>query len=61
MKKILKISAGIIAFPIVLFALYLIFMTLTDFRPREVMPLEVSNLGGGKLSPDTPFSVTGLY
>jgi endonuclease/exonuclease/phosphatase family metal-dependent hydrolase len=58
MKKILKIVVLIIALPVVIFAIYLIFMTLTDFKPQEVIPLEVKNPGIKKLSVDKPFTVT---
>jgi endonuclease/exonuclease/phosphatase family metal-dependent hydrolase len=58
MKKPLKILVGVLLTPIAIFALYLTFMSITDYKPKEIVTLEVQNIDGKRVSLNTPFTVT---
>jgi endonuclease/exonuclease/phosphatase family metal-dependent hydrolase len=57
LKKTLSILLKIIVVIIVVIAGYLLFMTLTDYKPDEVMPLEIQNNQNRVLKTGDPLTI----
>jgi len=56
-KKIFKVLRLLIGLPVLVVFLYLLFMTVTDFRPQEASNLEIKNNRAEILKKNMPFSI----
>lgn len=59
-KKILKVATGLVILVIIVVAVFTVFLTLTDYRPEALTPLEMTynNQDSKKVGFDRTFSVT---
>ncbi|MCY6355157.1 endonuclease/exonuclease/phosphatase family protein [Clostridium sp. ZS2-4] len=56
-KKIFKIIIGIILILAIIIAAYLVFMTVTDYRPEEIIRLDVENNKEDEIKKKTSLSI----
>lgn len=56
-RKILKIIVGIILVLAIIIAAYLVFMTVTDYKPEDIISLNVENNKEDKIKKNTPLSI----
>lgn len=56
-KKIFKIIIGIILVLAIIIAAYLVFMTVTDYKPEEIISLNVENNKEDKIKKNTSLSI----
>lgn len=56
--KILKIVIGIILLFIIIFVGFLLYIMITDYKPEEVIPLDIKNNQSSKLNPNGTFTIS---
>lgn len=57
LKKVIKILAGVLLIPVLIFGCFLLFMIITDYRPQETIPVTVQNNKSELIKKDTQFSI----
>jgi len=57
-RKLLKIAACIVLIPVVILAVFLAYVTITDYKPPAELALETANNPKSALKQGTPFTVT---
>lgn len=56
--KLLKIIIGLILLFIIIFVGFLLYIIITDYKPDEVIPLDIKNNQSSKLNPNSTFTIS---
>jgi endonuclease/exonuclease/phosphatase family metal-dependent hydrolase len=54
MKKLLKLLLGIVLIPVLAFAAFLLYITLADYKPADMKPLQSIQRNSQPINPDEP-------
>lgn len=57
LRKLLKGIVLVIAIPVLIFCLYLAYMSVTDYKPQEAIKLDINNKHGAPIKKGVPLSV----